>query len=143
MASIIKILFSADDIEECEVIALNYKFEQNVDNIGQVAGEVQGGQITVILGTDGSNTRFGWMVDSTMKKNGKITFVDAAGQTAKTLSFFDAYCVGYKEDYDAFSPSSGNVVSIKEGARERLVISSRELDLEGEIHANTWIAGRS
>ncbi len=141
MASIIKILFSSDNVEECEVIGLSYSLEQNVDNIGQPAGEVKGGQITVTIGTNGSDSRFGWMVASDMKQNGELKFVDANGQTAKTISFTDAYCVGYTEDYEAFSDKGrAGTVSIKEGAKETLTLSCREITMEGETHENTWIA---
>ncbi len=140
MASIIKILFSTDNIEECEVISLSYGFEQNVDAIGQVAGEVKGGQISVVVGTNGKDSRFGWMVASDQKQNGQIKFIDAAGQTAKTLEFVDAYCVGYTEDYQAFAANTdGSVVSIKEGAKEQLVLSCKEVNLEGEFHVNSWV----
>ena len=140
MASIIKILFSSDNVDECEVIGLSYSLEQNVDNIGQPAGEVKGGQITVTIGTNGSDSRFGWMVASDMKQNGELKFVDANGQTSKTLAFTDAYCVGYNEEYEAFSSGSKGTVSIKEGAKETLVLSCKEIAVEGESHINSWIA---
>ncbi len=140
MASIIKILFSSETIEECEVIDLKYTLEQNIDNIGQTAGEVKGGQISITLGTDGSNFRFGWAVDNHSKQAGKLKFIDATGQTAKTLSFTDAYCVSYEEDYVAFAPNkTGSVVSIKEGATEKIVLSCKEIKVEGESHVNTWL----
>jgi len=141
MASIIKIMFSSDNVEECEVIGLTYSLEQNVDNIGQPAGEVKGGQITVTIGTSGSDTRFGWMVASDMKQNGELKFIDSLGQTAKTIKFTDAYCVGYTEEYEAFSTANtGKTVSIKEGAKETLTLSCKEIAVEGESHINSWIA---
>ena len=140
MASIIKILFSSDNVEECEVIALSYSLEQNVDNIGQPAGEVKGGQITVTIGTNGKDTRFGWMVASDMRQNGEIKFIDSTGQTAKTITITDAFCVGYTEEYEAFSSGGAGTVSIKEGAKETLVLSCKEIAVEGESHINSWIA---
>ncbi len=139
MASIIRILFSSDSIAECEVIGLSYSLEQNVDNIGQPAGEVKGGQITITIGTNGSDTRFGWMVASDMKQNGEIKFIDANGQTAKTITLTDAYCVGYTEDYEAFSAADNGSVSIKEGAKETLTFSCREISSGGESLINSWI----
>ena len=140
MASIIKIMFSSDNVEECEVIGLTYSFEQNIDNIGQPAGEVKGGQITVTIGTNGSDARFGWMVASDMKQSGELKFIDSNGQTAKTVKFTDAYCVGYTEEYEAFSPAGAGKVSIKEGAKETLTLSCKEIAVEGESHVNSWIA---
>jgi hypothetical protein len=140
MASIIKIMFSSDNVEECEVIGLTYSFEQNIDNIGQPAGEVKGGQITVTIGTNGSDTRFGWMVASDLKQNGELKFIDSNGQTAKTIKFTDAYCVSYTEEYEAFSPGGNGTVSIKEGAKEVLTLSCKEIAVGGESHINSWIA---
>jgi len=131
--SVIKIEFSADGSEPREVIALSYELNQNVDNIGQVAGEVRGGKVVVTLGTIKGAERFGWAASSDMKKSGEIRFIDRNSQTMKTLKFEDAYCVGYKEDYEAFSGAE-----IKDSAKETLTLSCRIIDIEGEVHENTW-----
>lgn len=138
MASVIKAVFVVDG-EEAEVISLSYSLDQNVDNIGQPAGEVRGGKIQVSLGTNGSEGRFGWMVASDMKKSGEIKFIDATNQTLKTLKFEDAYCVRYTEEYDAFSDGDSGGVSIKESAKETLTLSCRTIDVNGEIHENSWV----
>ena len=139
MASVIKALFSAGSDSDVEVISLSYSLDQNVDNIGQPAGEVRGGQITVTLGTSGAEDRYGWMVASDMKQSGEIKFVDATGQTLKTLSFVDAYCVGYSEEYEAFSGGASKGVTIKESAKETLVLSCKEISVGGETHENSWL----
>lgn len=139
MPSVIKIQFVVDG-QENEVIALSYSLDQNIDNIGQPAGEVRGGQITVTLGSMGSEARYGWMVASDMKKSGEIKFIDATGQTLKTLKFEDAYCVGYTEAYEAFSGGNAGV-SIKEGANETLILSCRVISVGGETHENSWLEG--
>lgn len=138
MASVIKAHFIVEG-ETHELIALSYSFDQNIDNIGQPAGEVRGGQIRVTLGSTGSSMRFGWMVASDMKKSGEIKFIDATGATLKTLRFEDAYCVGFTEDYEAFSGDGMTGVSIKDGAKETLTLSCRTIEVEGEIHENTWL----
>ena len=138
MASVIKAHFVVDG-QESEIIQVSYSFDQNIDNIGQPAGEVRGGQIVVTLGTTASADRYGWMVASDMKKNGQIKYTDATGQTLKTVSFEDAYCVGYTEDYEAFSGDTLGGISIKEGAKETLTLSCKVIDMEGEIHENTWL----
>jgi len=137
MASVIKAQFLVDGTES-EVIELSYSLDQNVDNIGQPAGEVRGGIISVTLGTNGSSDRYGWMVASDMKKSGEIKYTDATGQTLKTVKFEDAYCVAYTEEYEAFAGGAAGI-SIKEGAKETLTLSCRVIDCEGEIHENTWV----
>ena len=138
MASVIKAHFVIDGNED-EVIGLRYSLDQNIDNIGQPAGEVRGGTIEVTLGTNGKPDRYGWMVASDMKKNGEIKYTDATGQTLKTIKFEDAYCVGYTEEYEAFSGDKAGGVSIKESAKETLTLSCRVIDVEGEPHENTWV----
>lgn len=137
--AVIKATFKVDGVDS-EVVALSYSFDQNVDNIGQPAGEVRGGVIKVSLGTLGDEKRFGWAVTSDMKKNGSIEFTDSKGQVLKTLKFEDAYCVGYTEDYEAFSGGSdtGNV-TIKDGAKEHLTLSCKKISVSGETHENTWL----
>lgn len=139
MASVIKAHFIVDGVES-EIIGLSYSFDQNIDNIGQPAGEVRGGQISVTLGSMASEARFGWMVASDMKKSGEIKFTDANGKTLKTLKFEDAYCVGYTEAYEAFAGDTTGV-SIKEGAKETLILSCRTISVGGETHENTWLEG--
>jgi len=139
MPSVIKILFSAGGDTDVEVINLSYSLNQNIDNIGRPAGEVRGGQITVCLSSNESAGRFGWMVASDMMQSGEIKFIDAQGQELKILTFTDAYCVGYNESYEAFSgDNNSGGVSIKESAKETLVLSCREIEVSGELHSNTW-----
>jgi len=49
MPSIIKSQFVVDGVES-EVISLSYSFDQNIDNIGQPAGEVRGGKLLLLWG---------------------------------------------------------------------------------------------
>ena len=139
--SVIKILFTSGSDTDVEVVSLSYSLNQNIDNIGQPAGEVKGGTITVSLGSIGSADRYGWMVASDMKKDGEIKFIDRNKQTLKTLKFTDAYCVAYTEEYEGFSDNEGaGGVSIKASAKETLTLSCREIDMEGEVHENSWTA---
>lgn len=136
--SVIKSEFKVDGVES-EVIFVSYSFDQNVDNIGQPAGEVRGGQIAVTVRSTGNAYLAEWMFNSDMKKSGEIVYTDREGQTLKTLRFEDAYCVGYTEDYEAFNGDKINGLSQKEGAKESLLLSCRTIDIEGNLHENTWV----
>jgi UDP-N-acetylmuramyl pentapeptide synthase len=90
----------------------------------------------------GNEARYGWMVAPDMKKSGEIKLIDATGQTLKEIKFEDAYCVGYTEEYEAFSGGkAGGGVSIKEGAKETLTLSCRVISVGGESHENSWLEG--
>lgn len=141
MAAVIKALFRFDGgSEDSELVNLSYSFDQNIDNIGQPAGEVRGGVINVTLMTAKSNSRFAWMVRSDQKYGGSIDFIDRDNQVLKTVKFEEAYCVGYTEDYTAFDGQASGNVTIKDGAKEHLTLSCKKIDVEGEIHENTWEA---
>lgn len=125
-SSIIKILFNCDD-ELLEVIELNYSFKQDVDDIGQPSGKVTGGLIEIKLPFTRNEKWYAWMIDSTMKKDGVLIFMDANGQSKKRLIFKDAYCLAYKANFEAYSNEQ-----IKENATEVLTIIARTISIGGE-----------
>jgi len=123
--AVIKVLFKLEG-KETEVIDMSYSFDQNVDNIGQPAGEVRGGIVNLTLGTEKDKTRFSWAINSDMKKDADIDFIDSKGQLLKTIKLVDAYCVGYTEDYTAFDGQEAGNVTIKDGAKEHLTLSCKD-----------------
>jgi len=137
MAAIIRAVFKCDG-QESEVVNVSYSLDQNIDQIGQPAGEVRGGIISVKVNSSKSEKRYGWMVASDVKKSGEIDYVDKDGQTIKTLKFEDAYCVGYTESFTAFDGQSSGNVTIKDGSMETLTLSCKKLSMGGESHENSW-----
>jgi len=137
MAAVIRAIFKCDG-QESEVVNVNYSLDQNIDQIGQPAGEVRGGIINVTVMSSKSEKRFGWMVASDVKKSGEIAYVDKDGQTMKTLKFEDAYCVGYNESFTAFDGQASGNVTVKDGAKEKLTLSCKSIKMEGETHENSW-----
>jgi len=137
MAAIIRAVFKCDG-QESEVVNVSYSLDQNIDQIGQPAGEVRGGIINVRVNSSKSEKRYGWMVASDVKKSGEIDYVDKDGQVLKTLKFEDAYCVGYTEEFTAFDGQSSGNVTIKDGSQETLTLSCKKLSMGGESHENSW-----
>ena len=128
MASVIKAQLSIDGMDpDIEVQGISYSIQRYFDELGQPSSEPMGGRIEVSLMSHGKDDRFGWMVAPDLKKNGTVKFIDANGQTVKTLTFTDAYCVGYSESY---SPGGGGM--------ENLSLSCRKLEVGGQTHENTW-----
>jgi len=127
-SSVIKILFNCDD-ELIEVIELSYSFKQEVDAIGQPSGIVKDGGIKIKLPFIKNEKWFAWMIDSTMKKDGVLIFMDANGQSKKRLVFKDAYCIDYKANFDAYSNEN-----IKENATEHITIMARKISIGGESY---------
>ena len=112
MADVITAKMSVDGYEDREVISVNYQFTQQTDVEGQPTGTTRGGVITVKLkSTDSGNTdMLDWVCDSYLSKSGSITWPRRDGSTMKTLTFTDAFCVGYQETFDATNSQLQNEV---------------------------------
>lgn len=112
MAEVVTAKLKVDGYDEREVISVNYQFHQQIDVEGQPTGTTRGGIITVkVKSTDAGNTDLlDWVCDSYLAKNGTITWPRRDGSTMKTLSFVDAYCVGYEETFDASNSQLQNEV---------------------------------
>lgn len=114
-----------DGYEEREVISVHYQFNQQIDVEGQPTGTTRGGVLTVkVKSTDAGNTDLlDWVCDSYLAKNGTITWPRRDGSTMKTLSFTDAYCVGYEETFDSTDSQLQNEV---------ITITCRQLTVTGK-----------
>lgn len=102
MAAPVTAQLKVDGCDEREVIYVQYQFNQQIDVEGQPTGTTRGGVINLkVKSTDAGNTDLlAWVCDSYSAKNGTITWPNRKGSNMKTLSFVDAYCVGYEEVYD-------------------------------------------
>jgi len=132
-SAVIKILFECDGIQQ-EVIEMSYSFKQEIDQIGQPSGRVHAGIIKIKLGLIKANNWFAWMIQSDVKKDGKLVFVNSTGKTMKTLEFEGAYCVSYHCSYNAFSEDQ-----VKESASETLELSFARLKNGGETYDQHFI----
>ena len=87
---------------EFNIISIDYDIIQPVDQQGKPNGRPKGGMINVIIESSNKNDLAEWMISPTMKKSGQITFFKRdANSSMKTMSFNDAYCVYYKEKFNA------------------------------------------
>lgn len=114
-----------DGYDEREVIIVHYQFNQQIDVEGQPTGTTRGGVLTVkVKSTDAGNTDLlDWVCDSYLAKNGTLTWPRRDGSTMKTLTFTDAYCVGYEETFDSTDSQLQNEV---------ITITCRQLTVTGK-----------
>lgn len=125
MAEVATAKLKVDGYDEREVISVHYQFNQQIDVEGQPTGTTRGGVITVkVKSTDAGNTDLlDWVCDSYLAKNGTVTWPRRDGSTMKTLSFTDAYCVGYEETFDSTDSQLQNEV---------ITITCRQLTVTGK-----------
>lgn len=127
-------VFDAAGSEECEVVSSSYSFNQTTDDKGRPSSVVQGGVIEVtILSTD-SVKLISWMLDPYKRADGKIVFKRGDQDSKmKEIAFKEAYCVKYKETFDA--RGGGEQASMLLS----LTISANKIDVNGASHDHKWV----
>ena len=91
-----------DGYKEREVLALHYEFDQETDIEGQMSGIPRGGLLTVRVKAlnDGNSELCAWMLERSLPKDGKVTFLETkTNKQMKTIEFKTAYCVDYTEEW--------------------------------------------
>lgn len=113
-----------------EVLKVSYEFEKSTDNEGQVNGIARGGLITVRLKplNDGTPDMMAWMVDSNLKKDGSITFLETtSGNKMKSIDFKEAFCIHYAEHW-----ADG------EASYEEIIISCKSITFGNITYEYDW-----
>ena len=89
--------------EPREVMLVDYKFDQEVDREGQIAGIPRGGRITIRVKAmnDGNNQLLQWMLAPNDPRDVKVAFSNTIdGSTMKELNGVGCYCVHYIEKWE-------------------------------------------
>jgi hypothetical protein len=89
---------------EQEVRKLSMTFDQSTDQKGCPSSDIHGGFIHVTIISTFNQELVGWMLDPYKRRDGCITFKrDDQDSSLKAIEFYEAYCVRYTEDFDAYS----------------------------------------
>lgn len=92
---------SIDGSEELNVLYCSYRFNQMIDSTGKPTSIPKGGLVTVTVESKSDTDLFDWMINPTGTKNGIVTFYRRDTMSKlKTLSFADAYCVDFQEEFN-------------------------------------------
>ena len=118
------------DGKSYEVEDFKVSFSQGVDYKGQPQHEVLGGQLYVTLHQGADDNLYLWAKKSTQLKSGAILFQTDLGMTVLEINFTDAYCIHLERNISAYT-----------GTSTALVISSKELHMNGVKHVNYWKNG--
>lgn len=115
---------------EFNVLAADYEISQPTDAQNRPNGKPKGGIINLTLEASNKNDLAEWMLSPTMKKSGQLTFYRRdANSSMKTISFSDAFCINYKECFDA---------SNKDPMKTLVRISAGELKINNTAVTNPW-----
>ena len=120
--------FDGGNDDGYDVLSCNYSFNQAVDQKGQVASIVRGGNISVQVEASDDDSIVEWMIDPFKKVNGSITFMKLdQDSTMKEVSFEDGYCVQYSE---VFNSSNNSPMLLS------LTISAKKITVGTATHEN-------
>ncbi len=118
------------DGEEMNVLHCGFRFTQQTDATGKPTALPRGGNISIIIESDGGTDMFDWMISPTQTKGGVITFYRRdTNSKLKTLEFTDGICVDYYETFDHVGDNP---------MRIQLAISAREIKLNDSEYKNNW-----
>lgn len=117
---------------EMNVLDCTFEFTQGADYNGRPAENPRGGQIKILIESTGSVDFLDWMVSSNMTKSGSITFFKRENMASlKKIEFKDAYCLNYKERFNAEN---------SQPMQTQLLISAKEVKVKGTTFKNNWPA---
>ena len=118
------------DIKNIRVLNVEYEFNQPVDHALRPKGKVQSGLIVIEIESSQSSTLAQWMFSDSMQHSGQLVFDKAEGGSAlRTLNFTDAFCIYYKEIFNASDQNPMRIV---------LKISARMIELNNIKIENHW-----
>jgi len=109
--------------------SFSFSLRQLTDHTGQPASEVQGGEIQITMESTAENAILEWMVDSFMRKDGKITIMKSEEEgKLKEFNFTQAFVTDFSE---SFGESGNGMISF--------ALSAQEISMGNATHTNEWL----
>lgn len=94
---------AGDGGETWRIVHMDYNFFQPVDRFGLPSGAPDGGFINFVVESSSDDiTLIHWMLSRQTMTDGAACFFDRNGRAVRIVDFKGAYCVHYKEIFDAF-----------------------------------------
>ncbi len=117
--------------KDFNILNVAYELKQETDATGRPSAVTRGGKITMTVESTGDSFFFEWMTDNFDRKDGKVQFVKRdTDAKLKSLDFKEAYCVSYKETFDATGENP---------LVETFTISAQEITVGSGVHQNSWV----
>lgn len=116
--------------EDTNVLECSYDFNQSIGPDGRPVELPRAGLIHLLLESTSNTDILSWMVMPHTFKDGEIVFYNRDSMSSnKTLTFHDAICVSYHEEF-----SAEDTLPMK----TRIAISARAMDINDVSYENTW-----
>jgi len=116
--------------EEMNILDCSFEFNQESDYNGRPSEKPRGGKIQLLIESTSKTNFLEWMVSTDMTKTGFINFYKRENMSSlKKLEFKDAYCLHYKEHFNAENSQS---------FQTSLIISAKKISLRGTEFENNW-----
>ncbi|GHC57553.1 type VI secretion system tube protein TssD [Ulvibacter litoralis] len=116
--------------EEMNVLECSFEFNQKVGYNGRPIELPRAGLIQILIESTSNTDLLAWMVMPHTYKEGEIIFYKRDNMSSnKTLTFHDAFCISYKEFFNA-----EDALPMK----TRIEISARAMDINDVSFENTW-----
>lgn len=116
--------------DEMNVLDCKFEFNQGADYTGRPSEKPRGGQIEILVESTAKTDFLEWMISEDMTKTGSITFFKRENMSnLKKVEFKDAYCLHYKEHFNAVN---------NEPLQTSLIISAKEITVRGTQFKNNW-----
>ncbi len=111
------------------VQSFSYQLRQHADHTGQPASETMGGEMHFTLESTDQNEFLEWMVDSFMRKDGKVIINKPNNEgKLKEFEFKEAFMIDFSE---SFSESGAGSISMS--------LSAKEIKMGNAEHKNEWL----
>lgn len=92
--------------ETWRIVHMDYNFFQPVDRFGLPSGSPDGGFINFTVESSSDDiTVIHWMLSQQTMTDGGAFFFDRNGRMVRTVAFKGAFCIFYREVFDAFDDS--------------------------------------
>lgn len=120
--------------EQYPLLGYDLSMHQETDSLGRPASPTLGGTIECVMSAPGSDKPFllQWMFSPTMQEDGRIILMqDVPQSTLKTISFFNAYCIGLQT---VFMPGDTGGGSLQMQVR----LSPQRVAVGVIVHDNNW-----
>ncbi len=118
------------DGEDFNILECDFGIKQNADESGRPSSKPKGGQIYLLIESNIKLDFFEWATSGSATKNGEIVFYRRDNiSSLKKVEFKDAYCLEYKERFNAVDSQPLQIV---------LMLSAKELVMRGTTFQNNW-----
>ena len=103
---------------------------QDTDSLGRPSSPVFAGKITMAFNTSADPLLAEWMFSPSKQLSGTVTLRELEGQTLKTITFSNAYCIDMEESFDGTANSAKMTTTI--------TISPEKITVGQVQHDNDW-----